>query len=72
MKKVIPTNQKMAVPVDKVVAVVNEALTARRPRARYVAGIIQKLLVASLTKTPVAVRDRVMAAAFRQPRRARG
>lgn len=72
MKKVIPTNQKMAVPVDKVVAVVNEALTARRPRARYVVGLIPKLLVASLTKTPVAVRDRVMAAAFRQPRRARG
>ena len=39
MKKFIPVSRKMAVPTDKVVAVVEEALTARRPRARYVVGL---------------------------------
>ena len=37
-KKMIPVSQQMAVPTEKVSAVVEEALTARRPRARYVVG----------------------------------
>ncbi len=42
-KKMIPVSQKMAVPTEKVAAVVEEALTARRPRARYIVGIGPKL-----------------------------
>ena len=39
MKKFVPTARKLASPTDKVVAVVEEALTARRPRARYVVAL---------------------------------
>ena len=72
MKKVVPTNQKMAVPVDRVVDVVDQALTARRPRPRYVVGLTPKLLVASLTKMPVGLRDQVLAVLVGLPRRPRG
>ncbi len=44
-KKTIPVSQKIAVPAQKVSAVVEEALTARRPRARYVVGIGPKAMV---------------------------
>ena len=60
MKKMIPVSQKLAVPAEKVSAVVEEALTARRPRARYVVGIGPKLQVALMTNLPVSVRDRVL------------
>ena len=39
---------------------VEEALTARRPRARYVVGIGPKLQVAVLTSLPTGMRDRVL------------
>ena len=42
----------MAVPAEKVSAVVEEALTARRPRARYVVGVGPKLQVALMTNLP--------------------
>ena len=38
MRKAIPRAQKMAVPVERVAASIERALTARRPRARYVSG----------------------------------
>jgi NAD(P)-dependent dehydrogenase (short-subunit alcohol dehydrogenase family) len=66
-KKRIPVSQKMAVPAEKVSAVVEEALTARRPRARYVVGLGPKLQVVLLTKLPTRVRDRVLRAASGQP-----
>ena len=46
MKKMILMSQKIAVPAEKVSAVVEEALTERRPRARYVVGLGNKLQVA--------------------------
>jgi NAD(P)-dependent dehydrogenase (short-subunit alcohol dehydrogenase family) len=67
MKKMIPLSQKLAVPTDKVSAVVEEALTARRPRARYVVGVGPKLQVTLMTNLPAAVRDRVLRRVSGQP-----
>ena len=66
-KKTIPISQKLAVPADKVSAVVEQALTARRPRARYVVGTGNKLQVALMTKLPAAARDVVLRRVAGQP-----
>jgi NAD(P)-dependent dehydrogenase (short-subunit alcohol dehydrogenase family) len=66
-KKRIPVSQRTAVPAEKVSAVVEEALTARRPRPRYVVGVGPKLQVALVTKLPTRVRDRVLRVASGQP-----
>ena len=66
-KKMIPMSQRMAVPADKVSAVVEEALTARRPRARYVVGVGPKLQVALMTNLPASVRDLVLRRISGQP-----
>lgn len=67
MKKMIPVSQKLAVPAGKVSAVVEEALTARRPRARYVVGVGPKLQVALMTNLPAWARDRVLRRVSGQP-----
>ena len=67
MKKMIPVSQKMAVPAAKVSAVVEQALTARRPRARYVVGAGNKLQVALMTNLPTSVRDVVLRRVAGQP-----
>jgi NAD(P)-dependent dehydrogenase (short-subunit alcohol dehydrogenase family) len=67
MKKQIPVAQKIAVPADKVSAVVEEALTARRPRARYVVGMGPKLQVALMTNLPTPIRDLLLRRVFGQP-----
>ena len=67
MKKTIPLSQKLAVPAEKVSAVVEEALTARRPRARYVVGAGPKLQVALMTNLPAWARDRVLRRVAGQP-----
>jgi NAD(P)-dependent dehydrogenase (short-subunit alcohol dehydrogenase family) len=67
MKKTIPISQKLAVPTQKVAAVVEEALTARRPRARYVVGAGPKLQVALMTNLPTWARDRVLRRVAGQP-----
>jgi NAD(P)-dependent dehydrogenase (short-subunit alcohol dehydrogenase family) len=65
--KVLAMSQKMAVPPAKVAEVVEEALTARRPRARYVVGIGPRLQLAFATKLPTPVRDRLLRAISGQP-----
>jgi NAD(P)-dependent dehydrogenase (short-subunit alcohol dehydrogenase family) len=67
MKKMIPVSQKIAVPAEKVSAVVEEALTARRPRARYVVGLGTKLQVALVTNLPTWARDRLLRLMSGQP-----
>jgi NAD(P)-dependent dehydrogenase (short-subunit alcohol dehydrogenase family) len=67
MKKMIPVSQKLAVPTGKVSAVVEEALTARRPRARYVVGAGPKLQIALMTNLPAWARDRVLRRVSGQP-----
>jgi NAD(P)-dependent dehydrogenase (short-subunit alcohol dehydrogenase family) len=66
-KKTIPMSQRLAVPPEKVCAVVSESLTARRPRARYIVGIGPKLQVAFMTNVPAAVRDQVLRRVTGQP-----
>ncbi len=72
MKKFVPTSRKLMSPTNKVVAVVEEALTARRPRARYVVALLPKLQTALVTNMPAALRDRVMSVMVGLPRRRRG
>jgi NAD(P)-dependent dehydrogenase (short-subunit alcohol dehydrogenase family) len=67
MKKMIPMSQRIAVPTEKVSAVVEEALTARKPRARYVVGLANKLQVALMTNLPTRARDLVLRRVSRQP-----
>ena len=67
MKKMIPVSQKIAVPAEKVSAVVEEALTARRPRARYVVGLGTKLQMALVTNLPTWARDRLLRLMSGQP-----
>ncbi|ART73139.1 retinol dehydrogenase [Mycobacterium dioxanotrophicus] len=69
MKKLIPVSRKLAVPPTKVVAVVEEALTARNPKARYLVGLGNKVQVAFMRNTPAAVRDRILARVFGVPGR---
>jgi NAD(P)-dependent dehydrogenase (short-subunit alcohol dehydrogenase family) len=69
LAKVIARSQKMAVPPTRVVEVIEEALTARRPRARYVVGLGPKLQLAFVTKLPTAMRDRLLRTISSQPSR---
>lgn len=66
-RKMVPVSQRLAVPTEKVCGVVEQALTARRPRARYVVGLGPKLQAALLTKAPTAVRDLVLRKVSGQP-----
>jgi NAD(P)-dependent dehydrogenase (short-subunit alcohol dehydrogenase family) len=67
--KAIDRTRKTAVPPEKVAKVVEQALTARRPRARYVVGAAPKLLLIVATSLPTSVRDRVLRAVSAQPSR---
>lgn len=68
MKKFVPAARKLAVPTERVVAVVLEALTATRPRARYVVGAGPRLQLALMTNLPTSLRDRLVATMARIPR----
>jgi NAD(P)-dependent dehydrogenase (short-subunit alcohol dehydrogenase family) len=67
LRKSIPLSQKIAVPPEKVATVVEEALTARRPRARYVVGVGPKVQLALISRMPTGLRDRVLRAVSKQP-----
>jgi NAD(P)-dependent dehydrogenase (short-subunit alcohol dehydrogenase family) len=71
MKKFVPRARKMASPTDKVVAVVEEALTARRPKARYVVALLPKIQTVLVTNMPAALRDRLMGFMVGLPRQPR-
>ncbi len=66
-KKMIPMSQRIAVPTEKVSAVVEEALTARRPRARYIVGFAPKAQVALMTVLPTKLRDLALRKVSGQP-----
>ena len=67
MRKSVPISQRLAVAPEKVSDVVRAALTARRPRARYIVGAGPRLQVALMTNLPARVRDRVLRTVMRQP-----
>jgi NAD(P)-dependent dehydrogenase (short-subunit alcohol dehydrogenase family) len=66
-KKSIPMSQRIAVAPEKVSAAVEQALTTRRPRARYVVGWGPKLQMALMTNLPTRVRDVLLRKFSRQP-----
>ena len=61
MRKTIPRLQKMAKPVEGVVAAIERALTTARPRARYVVGADAKAQAALSAITPTPLMDRASA-----------
>jgi len=71
MKKFVPTARKMASPTTKVVAVVEQALTVRRPKPRYVVALLPKVQAAVVPNLPTALRDRIMTMLVGLPRRPR-
>ena len=68
-RKSIPRAQKMASDVEGVAETIEKALTAKRPRARYVVGTGPKIQGAMAKVTPTPVLDRALGAALGVPRR---
>ncbi len=68
-RKSIPLSQKLSVPPDRVAAVVERALTATRPRARYVVGAGPRAQAALAGVTPTPVMDAVLRRFAGVPRR---
>ncbi len=68
-RRSIPRSQKMASPVDGVADAVEKALTARRPRARYVVGAGPRIQGVLAGTTPTGVLDALLRAATGVPRR---
>ena len=66
-RKMIPVSQRLAVPTAKVSAVVEEALTAKRPRARYIVGLGPKAQVALMSVMPTKMRDIALRKVSGQP-----
>jgi NAD(P)-dependent dehydrogenase (short-subunit alcohol dehydrogenase family) len=66
-RKMIPVSRKMAVPTEKVADVVHDALTARRPRARYAVGLGPALQIAMMRNLPPAAADLILRKVFGQP-----
>jgi NAD(P)-dependent dehydrogenase (short-subunit alcohol dehydrogenase family) len=69
MKRFVPMARKMTVPTSKVTAVVERALTVKRPRARYIVGTGPRTQVALMRNIPVPVRDQMMKLIAGVPRR---
>jgi NAD(P)-dependent dehydrogenase (short-subunit alcohol dehydrogenase family) len=63
MRKMIPRIQKQASPVDKVAAAIESALTADRPKARYVVGRDARAQLALNAALPTRVMDAAVARA---------
>lgn len=68
-RRSIPRSQKMAAPAEGVAEVIEKALTAGRPRARYVVGAGPRVMGAAGRLLPPRVGDAVLAAATGVPRR---
>ena len=61
MRKVVAQTAKRAAPVDKVVDVIEEAVTKERPRARYVAGTDARIQIALRRLLPTRAYDALIA-----------
>lgn len=68
-RKTIPRSQRMASPVEGVAATIEKALTARRPRARYVVGTSARIQAVMAGLTPTSMRDVALRAGTGVPRR---
>jgi hypothetical protein len=69
-RRMIPRAQKMATPAKGVAETIERALTARRPKARYVVGTGPRVQAVLAQITPTRVRDAALRAATGVPRRA--
>ncbi len=69
-RKSIPRMQRMAAPVDGVAATIEQALRARRPRARYVVGAGARPQAVLAQITPTSLLDVLLRAGTGVPRRA--
>ena len=65
----IPKAKKMAAPVDGAAETIERALTAKRPKARYVVGTAPRVLGAVLPLIPTRLRDALLAGSGGVPRR---
>jgi NAD(P)-dependent dehydrogenase (short-subunit alcohol dehydrogenase family) len=70
VRRTLGLMNKTASPVEGVASTIESALTAKRPRARYVVGIPAKVQVISSGLTPRPVLDFVLAKATGVPRKA--
>lgn len=68
-RRMIPRSQKMASPVETVAATIEDALTARRPKARYVVGAGPRAQAVLARLTPTAALDAFLRLASGVPRR---
>ena len=71
-RKTIPRNQKVAKPVETVAEVIERALTAQRPRARYVVGRAARAQVLMARLAPTRLRDAAIGMGSGVPRRIKG
>jgi NAD(P)-dependent dehydrogenase (short-subunit alcohol dehydrogenase family) len=70
VRKTLRLMLKTAAPPENVAASIEKALTARRPRARYIVGTVAKLQAHSSRMTPTVLLDFVLAKATGTPKRA--
>jgi NAD(P)-dependent dehydrogenase (short-subunit alcohol dehydrogenase family) len=68
-RKMIPRSQKLATPAAGVVAAMERALTAKRPKARYVVGTAPKIQGVLAQVTPTRALDAALRAATGVPRK---
>jgi NAD(P)-dependent dehydrogenase (short-subunit alcohol dehydrogenase family) len=68
-RRMIPMSQKLASPPEGVAATVEKALTASRPKARYVVGMGPRIQAALTGLTPTPVQDAVLSRALGVPRK---
>jgi NAD(P)-dependent dehydrogenase (short-subunit alcohol dehydrogenase family) len=68
-RKTIPRSVRAAAPVDGVAATIEKALTASRPRARYVVGTSARAQAIFARALPTSVRDVVLGLGSGVPRR---
>lgn len=67
MMRAIPKSQKLAQPADGVAATIHKALTARRPRPRYVVGLGPRAQLAVARRTPTRLLDAALRRQFGIP-----
>lgn len=68
-RKTIPRSQRGTSPAEGVAAVIERALTDRRPKARYVVGRAARVQARLASLTPTTLLDRALAAGSGFPRR---
>ncbi len=69
-RKTIPLSQKLASPAEGVAKSIERALTAKRPKARYVVGAAPKAQAALMGVTPSVIGDPILSKLTGVPKRA--